>query len=251
MNEVVKYNNKLNTIVFKSFTDTELKVIFAIFSRVRGKGTEPVVFTFDQLKTLTEEKRHYTAKEYAEAMDEMYSKLIRLCYRYNDGHDVAGEFNLFTGYERSISEQTFTISITPQFQYLFNSLEREFTRFELKEFVNLRGKYTKLLYRQLKQWRTVGHYSVTMKELRELLDVPEGYETRDVTKRVINPSVNKLINGIKEFVGLRYKYSYKGKQVVRVIFDWTPETIPHTQEDRDDIIELNRLLKRLSYPGSM
>ena len=252
MNEIVKYNNKLNTIVFKNFTDKDLKVMFAIFAKMRDHGTEPVTFSFAQLRRLTEEKKHYTSKEYAEMMDEVYAKMIRTSYVYNDGVDVAGEVNLFEGYERSISEEIFTISVTPRFQYMFNSLTSEFTRLELSEFVNLRGKFTKLLYRQLKQWRSIGHYSVSMKELRELLDVPEGYETRDITKRVINPSVNKLINSIPEFVNLRYKYSYKGKQVVRVIFDWTPETIPHKavevkkdlEQETDDLIR--EIQERLS-----
>ena len=102
-------------------------------------------------------------------------------------------------------------------------------RFELEEFVNLSGKYTKLLYRQLKQWRTQGHYSVLMKEFRELMDVPESYTTRDITKRIIVPSVDKLLK-LKEFHFLRYKYSYKGKKAIRIIFTWHPETIPHASE---------------------
>lgn len=244
-NEVVKYNNKFNQVVFQNFTENELSLLMAICSKLRGKGTDTITLSFEQIKTLTNEKQHYTAQGYAEMIDAMYRKLINLAYYYNDGKDVAGAIHLFQGYERSISDKEVRIAVTPQFLHLFNSLEREFTRFELEEFVNLSGKYTKLLYRQLKQWRTQGHYSVLMKEFRELMDVPESYTTRDITKRIIVPAVNKLLK-LKEFHFLRYKYSYKGKKAIRVIFTWHPETIPsrkdapanQTAEKNDDLAKM-------------
>ena len=242
--EVVKYNNRFNQVVFQNFTENELSLLMAICSKLRGKGTEPITLTFDQIKELTNEKQHYSAKAYAEMIDNMYRKLIKLSYFYNDGKDVAGAFNLFQGYERSINEREVQIAVTPQFLHLFNSLEREFTRFELEEFVNIRGKYPKLLYRQLKQWRTVGHYSVLLKEFRELMDVPESYTTRDITKRIVVPSVNKLIK-LREFHMLRYKYSYKGKTAIRIIFDWYPEKIPTKAENSADGTIEDELTKKL------
>ena len=237
-NEVVKYNNKFNQVVFQNFTENELSLLMAICSKLRGKGTDTITLTFDQIKTLTNEKQHYTAAGYAEMIDAMYRKLINLAYFYDDGKDVAGAFHLFQGYERSITDKEVQIAVTPQFLSLFNSLEREFTRFELEEFVNLSGKYTKLLYRQLKQWRTQGHYSVLMKEFRELMDVPDSYTTRDITKRIIVPSVNKLLQ-LKEFHFLQYKYSYKGKKVIRVIFTWHPELIPSKKTAAESTADIN------------
>ena len=59
MAEIVKYNNDMNDVVFADFTDTELKIFFAICSQIRDKQNNEVIFTFDQLKSLTDEKRHY------------------------------------------------------------------------------------------------------------------------------------------------------------------------------------------------
>lgn len=243
-NEVVKYNNKFNQVVFSNFTDNELSLLMAICSKLRNKGTESITLTFDQIKELTNEKQHYSAKAYAEMIDGMYRKLINLSYFYDDGKDVAGGFHVFQGYERSISEQSVQIAVTPQFLHMFNTLEREFTRFELQEFVDIRGKYPKLLYRQLKQWRTVGRYSVLLKEFRELMDVPESYKMRDITKRIVVPSVNKLIE-LRDFHSLRYKYKYKGKTVIRIEFTWVPERIVSKEEPEPKSMneELNQLLR--------
>lgn len=70
------------------------------------------------------------------------------------------------------------------------------------------------------------------------MDVPESYTTRDITKRIIVPSINKLLK-LKEFHFLRYKYSYKGKKVVRVIFTWHPETIPSKKSSTVSTSEIN------------
>ncbi len=223
MHEVVKYNNRLNDVVFKGFTDTELKLFFAICSQMKERGSEEVTFTFSQLKELTGEKRHLTEQEYSEAVQSMYHKLVHLSYIYNDGEDIAGEFNLFQGYERSLKEQTFTISVSPKYIFFFNSLTSEFTRFELEEFVTLNGKYAKLLYKHLRQWRSTGTYVVLMSDLKELLDVPENYETKFITSRIIQPSVDRLAK-LPSFKNLQYKYIYNARKVHKVVFTWQKES---------------------------
>lgn len=230
--EVVRYNNKLNSIALTDFTDAEIKLFFAICSKLKYKGTDEITFTFDQLKELTNEKQHYTTAQYAELIQSMYSKLIHLTYTYSDGeNDIVGEFNLFEGYERSLNEKTITISVTKKFSFLFNELIAQFTRFELEEFVNLRGIYPKLLYRQLKQWRMVGHWSVPFDEFRRLMNVPDSYATKDITRRIIEPSVKKL-SELKSFDDLKWEYSKaKGKTVVRVIFDWKSQPQIDREED--------------------
>ena len=223
MNEVVKYHNKLNKVVFKDFTDAELRLFFAVVSRLREKGTGPVTFTFSQLRELTGEKRHFTIKEYVELFESMYDKIMSVVYSYDDGVDKAGKFYIFTGYERSINEQTFTISVTPQYAYYFNSLTSQFTRFELIEFVNLKGIHTKHLYRLLKQFRQTGYFSAPLKELKQLLDVPEKYQTKYIVSRVIQPSVDKL-RELPAFRDLCYDFSYAGNKIIRVKFSWMPES---------------------------
>lgn len=222
--EIVKYNNKLNTLTFHNFTESEMKIFFALIAKMKNHGTESVMFTFSELKRLTHEKKNYTKLEYARLIESMYSKLISLRYKYDDGEDKAGEFNLFSGYSRSLKEEYFELSVTPQFQSLLNDLAREFTRFELEEFIKLRGKYTKQIYRLLKQWRTVGHYSVLMKDFRELVDIPEKYNTGEVTRRVIEPAIDKM-HKIYAFRNLKYEYSYSGHKPIRVIFSWNPELV--------------------------
>lgn len=240
MNELVIYKNELNSIVLPGFNEAELKLFFAICSRLKDHGTEEVKFNFSYLKEITKEKKHYTQKEYAQLIKDMYHKLVGLRFVY-ESEEVEGEMNLFQGYERNLTDNSFTISVTPKFQYLFNELEGSFTIWSLEEFVDLQGIYTKQLYRLLKQWRTVGHASYKWKDFKQLLDVPETYATKDITRRVIAPAVKKL-RDLYEFRNLSYEYSTSNRKVIRIIFKWSPEPQKYVPPKKSlTIAELHRL----------
>lgn len=225
MNEIVMYSNELNTIILpESFTDAELRVFWAIVSRLRDKGTEEVTFRYSYLKELTKEKRHYTKQQYSDLIQNIYHKIIGLRFAYSND-EVVGEVNLFQSYEKKLSDESFTISVSPKFQYIFNALTTggKYTAWSLSQFCDLPGVYTKQLYRLLKQWKYVGHASFLLKDLRQYMGVPEKYETKEVTRRVLSPAVSKLIMYTDEFKSLTFEYSNRKTKAVRVIFNWTPE----------------------------
>ena len=55
-NEIIKYDSELNTIPLKQFTPVEMNLFFSIISRMRDKKDETVVFSFEQLKDLEDDK---------------------------------------------------------------------------------------------------------------------------------------------------------------------------------------------------
>ena len=224
-NEIVKYNNKLNMLAFRGFTEEELKLFFAILSQLRDKGIDSVTLTFDALRELTDSKQHLTLKETSDLLSTMYSKMLNLRFLYDDGEDLAGEFALFHGYERSLKEQTFTIAMSPRFQEMVNDLNKEFTRFELHEFNRLNGKYTKHLYRLLKQFRRLGSRIFTIEDIRQMTDTPEKYSNAEFTRRILDPSVAKL-RELASFRDLTYQYQYRKRTITHVKFTWTREMTP-------------------------
>lgn len=225
MNELVMYNNDLNSIVLpESFTDTELRVFFAVVSRLRDKGSTEVTFSYSYLKEITKEKRHFTKDQYSEMIQGIYHKIIGLRFAYKTDQ-VVGEVNLFQSYEKSLTDESFTISVSPKFQYIFNELTTNgsFTAWNLSEFCDLPGVYTKQLYRLLKQWKYVGSASFLLSDLRKYMGAPEKYATKDITRRVINPAVKKLSENAPEFKNLTFEYSNIKSKAYRVKFKWTPE----------------------------
>ena len=51
-NEVVKFNNDMNTVALRKFNSTEINLLMSICSRVRDQDLKYVEFDFNYLKTL-------------------------------------------------------------------------------------------------------------------------------------------------------------------------------------------------------
>lgn len=227
--EIVKYDNRLNNISFSGtgITDNLLKLFFTIVCKAKDNGTKDIIITFDEMKKLTKEKSHYTELQYKELVMNLYHVLLNLRIKFDSG-EYFGEYNVFAGYNGAIngindSGPCVVVHVTEPALQLFNSIEKNFTRFELEEFIALPGVYSKHLYRLLKMYRHLGKYTVSMDDLKAYMDIPAGYHTRDITRRVLDPSVEILGKRIPEFSGLKYRYEYYRRRAVKAVFEWTPE----------------------------
>lgn len=219
---IIKYHNDLNLLALpKDLNTEEINIFFAIISEVMGHGIEEVVIPFSELKKITGYKQRLTKKQYINVVTKAYHKMIGLRFVY-ETEDVEGEVNLFQGYEKELKDDSFTISVTPKFYRMFNGLESQFTSFPLLEFCEINGIYAKNLYRLLKQWKRVGRVSYEISKFRDCMGVADSYETKELTRRVIKPAVEKLRNQIPEFADLTYKYEGSGR-FKKVAFSWTPE----------------------------
>jgi plasmid replication initiation protein len=63
-NEVVKYQNDLNTATMRTWTETEMNILFSIVAKIRDTSTYTTTFTFDQIKELSKFKKNLTRKEF-------------------------------------------------------------------------------------------------------------------------------------------------------------------------------------------
>ena len=105
---------------------------------------------------------------------------------------------------------------------MLNVLDREFTRFELEEFVDLKSSYAKECYRRLKQWRKTGKWYVKIEEFRRLLSVPETYRMCDIDKWVLEPIYDELSKIFEDFAIKKIK---KGRKVVELHFIFSDREI--------------------------
>ena len=103
---------------------------------------------------------------------------------------------------------------------------KAFTRFELAEFVELDSKYTKNLYRLLKQFRTTGKLVIDdVEHFRELLDAPKSYKIKDFKRFVLDVAIKEL-QGKEIFKNLSYEPKIakkRGSPVVGYTFTFEAE----------------------------
>ena len=82
-------------------------------------------------------------------------------------------FDLFPTFTVNKKEQTLTVAVNESFKFILNELTKEFTEFDLKSFTLLESKYSKTLYRKLKQFKFSGFYKAKVDELRRNMDAPK------------------------------------------------------------------------------
>lgn len=222
--EIVKYDNTINSLKFKNFTQKDFDFFWAICSKVSEKGNVQVALSFQELRELTNYKET-DRNRMSNDLDRMFQKLLRIVYRYEDEESIT-MFNLFSKYKILKTRDELQVRVTEEFLPLLNNLESRFTRFELREIVGLTSKHSKTLYRILKQWKTQGKTQIfTLEDLKELFD-SNTMRDKDFILRVLKPSVNE-INGKGYFRKLETivnrEERKRGKPIKNILFSFEKE----------------------------
>lgn len=242
--EIIKYNNKMNNIPLKNFEKNDLNFFYAICSKVKNHGSEKLEISFDEIKELT--NYNQSKDRFIADLDRMNGKLMSCSGRFETEDEIV-RFNLFSTFRIIKSRKVLKVGVNEDFTWLLNNIAKEFTSFELQEYVSLDGIYAKALYRLLKQWKTQGKtpkYGVT--ELKELLSTPD-YAPKDVMKEVINPAVEEIkSSGAFENLWCEVVYAKKrGKPVDGYIFHFSADDLKG-QITFKDVEEFDEITKGMS-----
>ena len=256
MNEIVKYHNDLNDkIIFPDFKEQELNIFANLLYQFKERETETLTFSADEvskffgsaydacalgfimremaerLRTLgfkwtrTEFDRKREVETITTAYITMFPTFYVKCEKNpKDTSPEAEKYPIFKSLE---------VRINPDFQYLLTEINSNFTRFELAEFMSLSGKYTKNLYRLLKQYRQTGWLQMEWKDFQEQLHIPDDYEMCNIDQRILKPAIKELSeprNLFNQdrviFENLKYtKIKKGGNKVTAIRFDFKPEQI--------------------------
>lgn len=254
MNEIVKYDNYINSLKFTGFTATDFNFLMTLCSRMRDKDTNEIIFSFAELRSITEYKKSNSIKQFVTDIKKMNEKLMRITCSLETETEIV-MFVLFPTFVINLNKQELIIAVNERFKFILNELVKNFTRFDLREFIKLDSKYSKSLYRLLKQFKVTGRLEISLNEFRWKMDIPSTYTNRDVMSKVINPILKELQNYFQN-LQCTVKYEHKrGKPVSGYIFTFTPEQPPKpaakelpadessepqkelTQEEKDKLIK--------------
>ena len=228
MKEIVKYNNQINQLSFKNFSDYDLNFLMVICAKMRDLGEETQRFTYSQLMDLLQWDRSKSIEVFHKDLKRMAERLRHVGATMDIDDDIFTAFNLFSDFEGNKKKRELIVTLNPRFKYGLNDLTKNFTRFELQEYIHLSGRYSKLLYQHLKQFRTQGWWQVSLEEIRYVLAIPASMPTMNIRPKVINPSIETICNCCKGFTDLSVEVlrsERRGRAVVGYKFTWTLEQI--------------------------
>lgn len=249
MSDIVKYHNDFNKIKLPSFSEQEQNMLFGILTKIKEKKLgENVNFTSKELlKFSTENLTNKALDDVIVTLRDKFFKADFTILIEDKERDLIGKeiINLFQSFKlwypsgdyEYTNLQRIELSVNPHFEYLINQLTANFTAFELSEFIALSGKYTKTLYRLLKQYRTTGKAYFEWEEFCRVMDIPQDYRQSEIDKRIIKPALKELTKERTLFDQVRIPFknlAYKkektagrgrGGKVSGIVFTFKPENI--------------------------
>ena len=139
-------------------------------NKLRDKNTAEIIISFNELREKTGYTQH-SIKQFILDLERMNDKLMRVTCKLRTETEII-MFVLFPTFQINLDKQELTVAVNEKFKFILNELIKNFTRFDLAEFIQLNSRYSKTLYRLLKQYRTTGHYEVNLEDFKTKMDVP-------------------------------------------------------------------------------
>lgn len=186
--DVVKYRNEFNLTNINVMDKIEMDILFAICSKITENKVMEVELTFKQL----EEKAFLTARDYStikslKKIKSLADKITNIKFVIDKQHSF-DMMPLFARFYASEEDEKIYVKLNSEFaRYLFDIPEKiGFSRFELEQFIFLKSKYAKTLFRFLLQ-NYKGKWIVGFNDFKAIMDFPKSYgngRVLDYTKKL-------------------------------------------------------------------
>ncbi|EHP2175289.1 replication initiation protein, partial [Campylobacter coli] len=247
MSDIVKYHNDFNKIQLPSFTEIEQDLLCGLMVKLKEEKGKVTFYPWDLRNILKSSYDNNSLMEFVSSLKRKFFKadftIIEKTTRGEKEVEAHKTINLFTEfaiyvYESSKDLESIEIQVNPRFEYILNQLTANFTAFDLSEFVSLSGKYTKTLYRLLKQYRTTGKAYFEWEEFCRIMDIPENKTTGDIDKFILKPALKELTKERNLFDQIRVPFKNlayekekqkgtrgRGGKVIGITFTFKPENI--------------------------
>ena len=116
---------------------------------------------------------------------------------------------------KGIIKICFTNKIMP---YLC-AIENRFTTYKINETANIKSVYTWRLMEFFISWskEKEGQRTISIKEIKEMLEIPNSYETGGTIARIIKPAIDELE---KRNWKIKFKTEKTGRKISHITFLW-------------------------------
>ena len=253
MNEIVEYHNDFHKLSLGNFSELEQNLLMGVLVNCRNQGDKIIKMCYDDVLHYVDKRKNITKKELLDIIINLRTNFFKLDFKVikKQGNlKCEAYYNLFSKFEIYINEienlekqkleQQFShliLKVNDDFAYLLHEFTNGlYTQFELEEFLFLRGKYPKILYRLLKQFRLTGYYIKKWNDFKEQMGIPLSMRNATIEKQILKPCVEKLSQTMKThlfdaripFENLKYKLkkesSKRGKpKVTHIEFYFKPQ----------------------------
>lgn len=212
----------------KNWTSFDLDWWNTLTAQIIDQQQKVVKVPVEKVKELFgSQKRHGSLKQFAKDSNETFKKFLAIqvnLEQISEDNSIYANTTLFDRSYINTKDWTFVVQIKKNALPYFNHLTN-WTRYALEQSANLKSNYAKKLFLFLKQWRTIGKATFTIKDFRRKLAIPKSYRASNINERILKPCLEELA---PYFMSLRVEKVYgkgkRGHRLSQYIFYWRPET---------------------------
>lgn len=198
----LKYDNSFNKTGLSLLTAVESDILMAVIEKMgcemqkdsRGNLCYVAKYHFNDFRELTRSKKIHSEK-IINVIEAIFQTSVEF---YQDG--IYTREHLFSRYHFP-SKNEVEIVLSNELTNQLITKDSNYTIIELDEYVSLKKKYSKELYRLLRQFRHSGILIIKKEDLLRFLNPPKKYNEYEFIRKVLDPSI---IENSPFFEGLKF-----------------------------------------------
>ena len=220
--DIVKYRNEFNLTNLNKLDKIEQDILFTMCSRITKNKTLKAEMTFAELqeKAFLSERK-YSWDKSIQKLSSLGDKIVKIIFTVSNENGFI-KMPMFSLFSADGDKENISVRLNSEFAtYLFDIPEKiGFSKFELEQFVYLKSKYAKTLFRFLLQ-NYKGKWIVGFNDFREIMGFSKSYGVNTIIERVrkILPEIEKT--GYFSNIELDYTtFNKQGRPIKDIIFSY-------------------------------
>lgn len=236
--KIVRFNNKMNELNLKDFNEKDLNFLMAIFSKIRNQGDEKIYISYDEIKKAVDWRNRDGNNYFNNTIQHLSEKGRTLGGTLKNGNNfISG--NVFSCFIGRNEEEVLQVKLNSECLFMLNEIIDNFTEFELKNYLKLKGIYPKSLFQHLCQYRSQGWWYVTQEDLVYYLNIPKSMKPYKYSYAVINPAITE-ISKYDLFENLKCEQIKEGRKIAAYKFTWKAEKKKRDSKNKNSFTNFNQ-----------
>lgn len=207
----------------KNFTSKELDFFLVLCVKLHECNSDKVALDLHELRSFSQYKRN-GLKTFCNFIVNINQKLQLIGSKAVSGDRTVQKI-IFYYFDTDYQNDKLTVAVNPEFTLLFrNYTYGDCSEKFIKDFLALRSKYSKNLYRILNQYKKSGVWQVSVDELRNSLGIPSSCTLSNIFPKFITPSIKEIasVSNYKDLSCTTLKKSDSTHRTVGYRFTFTP-----------------------------
>lgn len=190
-NPTICYHNNFYNFIFTNFNAIDYNFLITLFYFFKEKKNLAIEINILYLSSFMDRKI-YNKKRTIREFKSFIEKAMKI-YIKTSFEEETSYFNLFNYVYINEKQDNFYIILDQNVIEILNDINSFYTKFFLKEFYALNGKYSKIIYLLLISFQNKNFFKIGKKDFYKYLNLSSAYERKDnFEARVIKPAFQEI-----------------------------------------------------------